>query len=99
MNCHECSYLMFDLIDDKLSPEVSEDMKTHLDGCPTCAGKLEKMKAREKAQEEKSSGLFWYLLMPSGGFKRFFFVGAIFTFILVLALISVQIKKPIFNFF
>ncbi len=101
MNCHECRYLMFDLIDDKLSEDLRQEMESHLDECPSCAQKYDKMKARdeEKEKEEKASGLFWYLLMPSGGFKRFFFVGAIFTFILVMALISVQLNKPLFNFF
>ncbi|MBU7005611.1 anti-sigma factor family protein [Phosphitispora fastidiosa] len=101
MNCHECRYLMFDLIDDKLSEDLRQEMEKHLDECPSCAQSFAKMKAREaaKEKEEKASGLFWYLLMPSGGFKRFFFVGAIFTFILVMALISVQLKGQLFDFF
>ncbi|MHB9095127.1 MAG: anti-sigma factor family protein [Eubacteriales bacterium] len=97
MNCHECKYLMFDYVDDKLSSPVRLDMERHFEECSVCAEKLAKLKARQ--EEEKPIGMFWYLLRPSGGFKRFFFIGAIFTFILVLALISVQMKKPLFRFF
>ncbi len=97
MKCHECRYLMFDYIDKKLSEPVIKEMEKHLEECPSCAERMAKL-ARPQ-EEEKPSGLFWYLLMPSGGFKRFFFVGAIFTFILVLALISVQLKKPLFRLF
>lgn|GEM_PF-2512195 len=97
MNCNECRYLMFDLIDEKLSGPVKREMEEHLEQCGACADRLVKMKNRH--EEEKPTGLFWYLLAPSGGFKRFFFIGAIFTFILVLALISVQLKKPLFQIF
>ncbi len=90
---------MFDLIDDKLSEALRKEMESHLDECPSCAQRFAKMKDREAERGEKGTGLFWYMLAPSGGFKRFFFVGAIFTFILVMALISVQLKKPLFDFF
>lgn len=97
VNCHECKYLMFDYIDEKLSIQVKMEMEKHLEECPACAERLATLKARQ--EEEKPIGMFWYLLRPSGGFKRFFFIGAIFTFILVLALISVQMRKPLFRFF
>jgi hypothetical protein len=88
---------MFDLLDEKLSEPVKQEVEEHLEQCEACAERLANMKDRQ--EKEKSTGLFWYLLAPSGGFKRFFFIGAIFTFILVLALISVQLKKPLFQIF
>lgn len=97
MNCHECRYLMFDYVDDKMSEPLKTEMDQHLEQCTACTERLAGLKARQ--QEEKLAGMFWYLLRPSGGFKRFFIIGAILTFILVLALVSIQMKKPLFRFF
>lgn len=97
MNCYECKYLMFDYIDNKLSEPARREMEQHMEQCQSCADRLVQVKAKQ--EEEKISGLFWYMFKPSGGFKRFFFIGAIFTFILVVALISVSMKNPMFSLF
>jgi len=88
---------MFDYADKKLSSRAMTEVDEHLERCPSCAERFAKIKERQ--DDEKPAGLFWYLLKPSGGFKRFFFVGAIFTLILVLALISLGLKKPLFRLF
>lgn len=101
VKCHECKYLMFDYVDRKLADGVRGEMDKHFEECSDCADRLLKTKQRqnEKEEQDKLLGMFWYLLRPSGGFKRFFIVGAIFTFILVLALISIQMRKPMFRLF
>jgi len=91
MKCHECRYLSFDYGDGKLSPETRELFEKHLAECPDCLERVNRMQER-KTQEEQTTGLFWYLLRPAGGFKRFFFIGAVLTFILVMALISTHLK-------
>lgn len=96
MKCHECNYLMFDYLDGKLSASEKMEFESHLSECPVCAERLSRL---NKQQEEKPTGMFWYLWRPSGGFKRFFFLGAIFTFILVLALISFKLNHPLFSLF
>lgn len=101
LKCHECVYLMFDYIDGKLSAEVRADMEKHIKECSECAERLLKMEKQYEArqEEEKLAGMFWQMFRPSGGFKRFFIIGAIFTFILVLALISIKMRKPLFRLF
>ena len=94
MKCHECNYLMFDYLDGKLPIAEKMDLESHLGECPACAERLARLK--QSQEEEKPTGLFWYLWRPSGGFKRFFFLGAIFTCILVLLLISFQMKWSLF---
>lgn len=98
MKCHECRYLSFDYVDDKLSPEIRELFEKHLTACPDCAERVARLKER-KIEEEKVTGLFWYLLRPAGGYKRFFIVGAFLTIILVMGLISLKIGKPIYQLF
>ncbi len=98
MKCHECRYLSFDYVDDKLSPESRELFAKHLAECPACAERVAKMQGR-KTNEEITSGLFWYLLRPAGGFKRFFIIGALLTIILVMALISIHVGEPIYKLF
>lgn len=88
MNCNECKYLMFDFVEGELSEPVRTEVEKHLEECEVCSERISKMRGRQ--QEEKWNGLFWYLLAPSGGFKRFFFFGAVFTFLLVLVLISTR---------
>lgn len=97
MKCQECKYLMFDYIDLKLEPAVQAELDHHLKECPACAQKVEKL--RERQEQEKLEGMFWYLFKPSGGFKRLFILGAIFTFILVMALISLKMRVPLFRIF
>lgn len=98
MNCHECRYLSFDYVDDKLSSETREMFEKHLAECPDCSERIDRMRER-KTEEEKVTGLFWYLLRPAGGFKRFFIMGAFLTMILVMALISIHVGKPIYQLF
>ncbi|MFZ5640647.1 MAG: anti-sigma factor family protein [Bacillota bacterium] len=98
MNCHECRYLSFDYVDDKLSQETRELFEKHLAECPACMERVARMQER-KTEEEEPTGLFWYLLRPACGFKRFFIVGALLTVILVMALISIHLGKPIYQLF
>lgn len=98
MKCQECRYLSFDYVDDKLSPDTRELFEKHLAECPACAERVARMQDR-KTEEEKVTGLFWYLLRPAGGFKRFFIVGAFLTLLLVMALISIKVGKPIYQLF
>lgn len=97
MKCQEFKYLMFDYIDRKLEPAVQAEMDQHMKECPACAQKVEKLEERQ--EQEKLEGMFWYLFKPSGGFKRLFFLGAIVTFILVMALISLKMKIHLSSIF
>lgn len=92
MKCDEFRYLMFDYVDQNLSDEVKQQMEAHINECSACAERMTKL--QENQDEEKPTGLFWYLLRPSGGFKSIFFIGAICTFILVVALFYFRMRRP-----
>ncbi len=77
---------MFDYVDQKLTGAAKLDMEKHLRECPACAARLEGLYDQRAEEEDKPLGLFWYLLKPSGGFKRFFIAGAVLTFSLVIYL-------------
>lgn len=91
MNCNECRYVMFDYIEHKLSVATKMEMETHLNECAACSEKLARLKD-ERLAEEETPGLFWYLFKPSGGYKRFFFLGSILTLVFVLYLMYSRLK-------
>ncbi|KNZ70462.1 putative transmembrane anti-sigma factor [Thermincola ferriacetica] len=95
MNCKECRYLLFDYVDNKLTPDTKEIIDEHLQVCPECAARMEALQVRQE-ELEQASGMFFYLFKPSGGFKRLFIIASLLTALLFAILTYLHLKNLIF---
>lgn len=94
MKCQDYKYMMLDDIRGTLSRTEKIELERHLLECPSCFQSLQKLKSGQLSGES-ATGLFWYLLKPSGGYKSMFLLGSLCIILFFMALVVIQFKYPL----